>query len=372
MVNELEVNNITTKGTLITNLLAYSITHGLIDASCAAVIAANIVQGSMDLAQISFYIVLYNTLAFALQTPIGIIVDIARKPVEAAILGCLLVLVGVITYRTGSFSIIIVGLGNALFHVGGGITALNLKRGKASMPGIFVAPGAIGLLVGGFFGGAKYFTVWPLVALLIAAVIIILKVKRPFINYDYKSEKAINGFYIILSCIFASIAIRGLVGFMLTYPWKSNIFLLIAFTLAVALGKALGGILGDLFGWTRITVVGLVLAAPLLILGLNRPYLAIFGVLLFNLTMPVTLTVIANMLPGRAGFAFGLTTLALIIGAFPTFTELKPMLSVNNKGMLFGGVVLMALLVWVGLKLYFSKERVVITRNKFIQEGMGK
>jgi len=58
------------------------------------------------------------------------------------------------------------------------------------------------------------------------------------------------------------------------------------------------------------------------------------------------------MLPGRAGFAFGLTTLALIIGALPTFTELNHRLSISNSGMILGGVSLMALLVGIGLKSY--------------------
>jgi hypothetical protein len=40
--------------------------------------------------------------------------------------------------------------------------------------------------------------------------------------------------------------------------------------------------------------------------------------LLFQLTMPVTLAATMALLPGRAGFAFGLTCLALVAGALPT------------------------------------------------------
>jgi hypothetical protein len=98
MVIKSQENIMITNSIRLANLLAYSITHALIDASCAAIIAANIVSGKTDLIQISFYIMLYNTIAFALQVTIGLIVDSVRKPAEAAILGCFLVLVGVLTY----------------------------------------------------------------------------------------------------------------------------------------------------------------------------------------------------------------------------------------------------------------------------------
>lgn len=346
------------------NLLVYSCTHALIDGSCAAIIAANIAWGKMDLVQISFYIVLYNTIAFALQVPIGLMADKIRKPAETAMLGCFLVLIGVLTYKNVSFALIIAGLGNALFHVGGGITALYLKPGKASLPGIFVSTGALGLLIGTIIGKSKYFSIWSLAIILISAAAFIFIIKKPSIDYNFKIEGHFNNFSLILTCILASIAIRGLVGFMLTYPWKANLKLLIIFTVAVALGKALGGILGDYFGWTRVTVYGLLISAPLLLLGMDVHFLGIAGVFLFNLTMPVTLVVTANMLPGRTGFAFGLTTLALIIGAFPTFTALRSILCENNGLMIFAAVLLMVLLLKLGLKLYFSKDKITVVSNK--------
>jgi hypothetical protein len=57
---------------------------------------------------------------------------------------------------------------------------------------------------------------------------------------------------------------------------------------------------------------------PLLALAGDSPAAGIIGLLVFNLTMPVTLAAVAAMLPrGREGFAFGLTCLALFVGAAP-------------------------------------------------------
>jgi FSR family fosmidomycin resistance protein-like MFS transporter len=77
---------------------------------------------------------------------------------------------------------------------------------------------------------------------------------------------------------------------------------------------------------------------------------AILGIFLFNLTMPVTLAAIANMLPGRAGLAFGLTTLALIIGAYPTFTVWNSRL--NGPWATLAFIIISIVALSLGLKLY--------------------
>ena len=71
---------------------------------------------------------------------------------------------------------------------------------------------------------------------------------------------------------------------------------------------------------------------------------------LFQATMPITLTAISNMLPGRPGFAFGLTCLALIIGALPAFTELKTYYSSGLLTLLT--ILITAAALYVALRLY--------------------
>ena len=85
----------------------------------------------------------------------------------------------------------------------------------------------------------------------------------------------------------------------------------------------------------------------------NYPLPAILGVLLFNMTMPVTLAAVSNILVGRAGFAFGLTALALLIGALPVFTEYKDLFSHYQIILLAVCVSMVAL--YLALILYFRK-----------------
>jgi FSR family fosmidomycin resistance protein-like MFS transporter len=100
----------------------------------------------------------------------------------------------------------------------------------------------------------------------------------------------------------------------------------------------------------------LLLSAPLLAFGVSNPVLAIIGIFLFNLTMPVTLTAIANMLPGRAGFAFGLTALALVTGALPASTEIKGIMT--NHWIVLVTILVSALILYTGLKLYFHYNKI--------------
>ncbi|HEY9060400.1 MAG TPA: hypothetical protein VIO64_07855 [Pseudobacteroides sp.] len=94
---------------------------------------------------------------------------------------------------------------------------------------------------------------------------------------------------------------------------------------------------------------GLIVSAFLISFGMSMPLLAILGVLLFNMTMPVTLVVVSDILPGKPGFAFGLTAFSLLIGAFPTFTPMRSML--YNQWIILIIVLMAALMLYWALRL---------------------
>jgi FSR family fosmidomycin resistance protein-like MFS transporter len=136
----------------------------------------------------------------------------------------------------------------------------------------------------------------------------------------------------------------------LVFPWKSDPLLLVALTMAVVLGKGLGGILGDKFGWIAVAVSGLVLSAPMLAFFPQIPAAVIAGIFFFNMSMPITLIGVAGMLPANPGFAFGLTTLALIIGAGPAFTPLREL--TNQPWIIFAAILVSIAALYGGLRLY--------------------
>ena len=309
-------------------LSGYSIIHAIIDMSCVAVVFSTLIIQGYNSHDTFIFIITYNIIAFGIQAPIGLLVDKFQVPKESAFIGCVLVIASIFVFEIPALVVILSGLGNAFFHVGGGSISLNFSPKRAAAPGIFVAPGAIGLTAGILIGENDLFTALPFVLILIASCIFILICKIPKINYQRVSLKSnIKFFEIVLILLLFSVSIRSLYG--LTAEWKSDITLLIILTLATACGKAFGGLFADRFGWVRVAVSALILSAPLLSFFPDSPLLVITGTFLIQMTMPITLTALSNMLPGRSATAFGLSVFALIIGVIPSYLGAKPFL--DNK-----------------------------------------
>lgn len=338
----------------------FGIAHAFVDAACIAALFSILPSSGADRSQVLFQsILVYNVIAFSTQPVLGILADNHKKPGFWAVAGILLVAASTLLLQAPLWAAVFAGLGNALFHIGGGITSLNLARGRAALPGIFVAPGALGVAAGLWIGKSGYFTAWPFILLLavFAAIILMLPSTQPAVLRKFSHN--LKWFETVILLLLVSVAIRSLVGMSLVFPWKSDPLLLAALTMAVVLGKALGGILGDRFGWIAVAVSGLVLSAPMLAFFPQIPVVAIAGIFLFNLSMPITLIGVAGMLPANHGFAFGLTTLALIIGAGPAFTPLHEL--TKPPWIIFAAILVSIAALYGGLRLYAAHFGDIIT-----------
>jgi len=321
-----------------------------VDASCIILLL-----GGIDVkVELLTYILIYNILAFGLQLPFGLIIDRIHQPVLTAVLGCVILSIALMLFIHPLAAIILAGIGNALFHVGGGTVSLNLRPGKAALPGVFVAPGGIGLFAGGVILKLYGFHPEYFAGFLFVMGLIIFFIKSPQVFYEIKKAEAVNYLAITIMLLLITICIRSAVGLSINFPWKSNMTLLILLTASIALGKGLGGFLADYFGWIKITVSGLAISALLLVFGAQFAVAGTVGLFFFNLTMPVSLVAISNLLPGRPGFSFGLTTFAMVAGALPTFFKAKTFLSASPVTLIL--TILSAIILFVGLKLYNNNQ----------------
>ncbi len=337
------------KGLLIQNLTVYSFGHGVVDFFCAFILFSIIRTTPLSYNYIFNIIASYSIIGFGLQAVVGMLCDKLRAPKAFGIAGLLFSLSAVSFMKISPiFAIVLLGIGNAVYHIGGATICLNITPKKATAPGIFVSPGAMGLFLGVLVGKTGLMPLSYSIALVILSIILIFITKTPKIDYQRKVIQKLKIFWLILTLILLSVVIRSFIGFMVVFPWKSKLILGIIFTLGVVFGKIFGGILADKFGLMKIGVSSLLISAFLLAFGANNPVIGVIGIFLFNMTMPITLIATSNMLQGRPGLAFGLTVVALIVGALPYYAEI----TLPNNPFHLVTIFVSATALYVGLHFY--------------------
>ena len=338
----------------------YGLCHLIVDLASISTLLTAAKTGGFDAQWAALLILGYDFLAFSSQLFLGYALDRLGITGRAAALGCAFTAVGAfLAFSSPILAVVLVSLGNGLFHVGGGVVVLRLDAGRALWPGLFVAPGAIGLYLGKLAGGTAWFQPWVLALLLALGVAAGMFLQAPR-REQAAPFPAVKGFALVVAALAGTVAIRSLVGFSVAYPWATGWQQALLLTLAVFLGKALGGALGDRFGWRTVTVAGLLVSSPLLAFGAGIPALALAGVLCFNLTMAITLAGLARMLPGYEGLAFGLTTTAIVVGLAPsTIPMWKPAL--GSPTVLLAMILASAAALWFALGRLQQAEKASIS-----------
>jgi FSR family fosmidomycin resistance protein-like MFS transporter len=348
--------------TRVYNILAvYGISHFFVDACCAALLTDIWLAGIYTAERVLYLYILYNSLAFAAQAPLGLIVDAFGRPWHFAVAGVCLQVVTIVMISSNASGlppeivVLTAGIGNAMFHLGGGVVSLSLNRGRAAAPGIFVAPGAVGLFAGyqlavsGMSGSIR--AAAAIAGCVLAAAI--YHAKRPeIVRPDRAMDKDAGFGHVLCPAVFfiiGSIAVRSMLGLSFPFPWKGDgprgAFML---ALAAGSGKALGGFLADRFGFIRTCVAALLLSIPLLIAGTAYPAAGIVGCALFQMTMPVTLLACADIFRGLA-LSFGMTCLAIFCGALPILLGVK-IQAFLSPVVMAASICLSAICLGVGLR----------------------
>jgi len=255
-----------------------------------------------------------------MQMPIGLIADKLNRNYIFAFVGVLLVTGAYALVGAPLAATIVVGIGNGLFHIGGGVDVLNISEEKSGALGVFVSPGAFGVYFGTLLGKGSNLTSPPIVLLLLASAGAILISRRlwseAYTDNAPFSLEAAPRLMTAVGCLFLVVCMRSYVGLSISFPWKSAGYWAVALVCATVFGKVAGGFLADRFKIVKTATVSLGVAA-LLFLVPQYPAAGVSSVLLFNMTMPITLWVVAKLFPGAKGFSFGLLTFGLFLGFLP-------------------------------------------------------
>ena len=343
---------------------AYALCHFVVDFACVSTMLCAVSrvlgesgQGSMEVVALS--ILLYDIVAFTLQLPIGIALDQLDKNSHAALLSYALVGAGVILSLVPIAllewpAILLLAIGNALFHSAGGLSVLNISQKHAGPSGIFIATGAIGVFLGTQSAqmGRLQIAFSLLVLLFLCALItlVVQKVNKKYWNVhnvSFDIPRFSSNTLLAIALLSLVVALRSYVGMVMAFPWKSEMLLLALSILGVFAGKALGGVVADRIGFRTTAIFSLIVAATLFVPSWEIPVMGLLGVFFFNFTMSITLASLANILPNAKGTAFGLASFSLAVGALPALAGFR----IEHPAMLSGISLVSALSLGVGLTL---------------------
>ena len=343
---------------------AYALCHFVVDFACVSSMLCAVSrvlgesgQGSMEVVALS--ILLYDIVAFTLQLPIGIALDQLDKNSYAALLSYASVGAGVVLSLVPIAllewpAILLLAIGNALFHSAGGLSVLNISQKHAGPSGIFIATGAIGVFLGTQSAqmGRLQIAFSLLVLLFLCALItlVVQKVNKKYWNVhnvSFDISKLSFNTLLTIALLSLVVALRSYAGMVMAFPWKSEMLLLVLSILGVFAGKALGGMVADRIGFRTTATFSLIVAATLFAPSWEIPVMGLLGVFFFNFTMSITLASLANILPNAKGTAFGLASFSLAVGALPALVGFR----IEHPVMLSGISLVSALALGVGLTL---------------------
>ena len=224
------------------------------------------------------------------------------------------------------FVLVILCAGNALTHVGGAEVTIRSSNGRLSHPAIFVAGGAFGVITGTMLAKTSL-PYWAVILFMISAIPFTV-IAQKYRNAGESAEELCKAYNyakkgvpvsVILFVSFLVVALRSYMGYCLPMEWKTSSLHAVLLYVAMGTGKAAGGILADAYGVKKIAILSSLLSLPFVILGNRIMIISLIGIMLFSMTMSITLALNVSVLKSAPGLAFGYTTAALTFGVIPIF-----------------------------------------------------
>lgn len=281
---------------MLATCLLLGLAHGVSDAAVGFLIGQ--LAFSAEPIQAGMLALLYNGLAFGLQILIGIWADHLLYPQRLVAVGLLVSGLGCLLGGEPALATMLLGLGSAALHAAGGGLSIAVTPGKAFGPGLFAAPGVLGLALGSGLATQTTAPAWLFSPLLLALAIgvsflhppISIRPRRVFALFQGRNES-------IIVLLVTAFALRSAIwtSYQLIYQKAGNWLLWAG--VAAFLGKACGGLLADRIGQQRWGTTSLILSAPLLALH-DTPGAFLAGVFLLQASTPVILAALGQWMPG--------------------------------------------------------------------------
>lgn len=300
--------------------------HALVDAGCAATVFAEVALGRLPYKTLLALVILYNSFAFGSQWLVGFLADLRSAYRSTAAAGTLLIAAAAIAEPSYPWTgVVLAGIGNACFHVGAGAAVLRASYGRGAESGIFVGPGALGLVTGLWLGVNSELWRLPITGLLLCSCLVLPYVIPSLDEKRNRAQDTVGLFRPVseaprpgrpcstslprlpaaalwlalpVALLLGSVAVRSTVGGLLSGFGRTSALAAFGLGAAAMTGKCIGGLLSDRFGWRISSTLALLLAAPLVAAGMHSLDGALSAMFIFQFTMPVTLAAVYVAFPG--------------------------------------------------------------------------
>lgn len=299
-------------------LPALSIIHPLVDACSIGVLAAGGITWQRVIA--------YNAIAFALQLPLGAVLDeFPRLSRAGFLLGVSLAFAAAVSAAFGAAGWCVLAaacIGNALFHLTAGKHVLEAGSGRSGPIGLFISTGALGLMAGQLWAERAVHVALPVFAAALAVCTAVCAKRCSTLNGREvpPNHQPVGGMFLpaaILAGLFALIAWRSWAAIFAGGRSAASGAALMGVAAAVTwAGKAAGGYLAERAGRWRVTAVS-VCGSALLAFACSPENAAAWLTLLFvaQLATGPVLSLVYERMGGRGGTAFGFNCLGLFAGS---------------------------------------------------------
>lgn len=276
---------------------------------------------------VTLFAILYDFLAFCPQLLVGDFYN-RNKKINIGLIGAAFFVAAILLAKFDNFnmclrSVLILAIGNAFLHVCGAVATASVSQNKIFPSSLFVAGGTFGIIIGRYLANIKINTYYLFIPILIIVFISIFTAKRwckskvEYISVDIVNKK--YSFAVILLIAIIVVMVRSYMGFVIPINWKSEFYHSILLFTFLGIGKAIGGLLCDKFGYKFVATISTLLCVPFIIIGKDFMFASLFGMLLFSMTMSITYAMALSIIKNNPGVAFGVTTIGLFLGAVPVF-----------------------------------------------------
>ena len=298
---------------LATMLLLFTILHPLVDALSASILwigASGIVS-----------FIAYNFCAFALQFPLGMVLDAWPHALKGAFaVGMLLLLGGGVLCLCGFVSLPVICaccVGNAFFHLSAGKLVLDYTEGRSGPVACFISTGALGLLAGKLFA-----TSYPTILIstlgiaLLAGSAVALRTVPFAVAPMCRCHRLSTMNWCLLIGLFVLIAGRSRI-ILYDGALGDSVAFLLTGTLVSLIGQAAGGYLSDRVGRLLVVAVSIVGCVLLYLgIGLETPVARCSVLFLAQMATGPVLSLVRACMRQASGTAFGFNCLGLFAGTF--------------------------------------------------------